>query len=48
MTCAASSSLDLHGEKRSDNGVRADLQLIDERSFRNGTVYLCYRVPKED
>jgi dihydrofolate reductase len=27
-----------------DNGLRVDLELLDERRFRNGTVYLQYRV----
>ena len=33
------------GGKRSlpDNDVRMDLELLDERRFRNGTVYLHYR-----
>jgi dihydrofolate reductase len=33
------------GGKRSlpDNGVRLDLELLDERRFRSGTVYLHYR-----
>src|ERR671937_1229712 len=33
------------GGKRSlpDNGVRVDLELLDERRFRNGTVYVRYR-----
>src|SRR5439155_13511259 len=33
------------GGKRSlpDNDVRVNLELLDERRFRNGTVYLLYR-----
>jgi dihydrofolate reductase len=33
------------GGKRSlpGNGVRVDLELLDHRRFRNGTVYLHYR-----
>jgi len=33
------------GGKRSlpDNGFRASLELVDERRFGNGTVYLHYR-----
>jgi dihydrofolate reductase len=36
------------GGKRSlpDTNVRANLELLDERSFRNGTVYLHYRSVK--
>ena len=35
------------GGKRSlpDDNVRANLELLDERRFRNGTVYLHYRHP---
>src|SRR5436190_5013898 len=36
------------GGKRSlpDNSVRVNLELLDERRFRNGTVYLRYRIRK--
>jgi len=36
------------GGKRSlpGNGVRVNLELLDERRFRNGTVYLHYRARK--
>jgi dihydrofolate reductase len=36
------------GGKRSlpDNNVRAELELVDERRFRNGTVHLLYRTRK--
>ena len=36
------------GGKRSlpDNSVRVNLELLDERRFRNGTIYLRYRIRK--
>ena len=36
------------GSKRSlpDNNARVNLELLDERRFRNGTVYLHYRTRK--
>jgi dihydrofolate reductase len=38
------------GGKRSlpESGVRMDLELLDERRFGNGTVYLHYRIRKRD
>jgi dihydrofolate reductase len=34
------------GKRALPAGVRNDLELLDERRFRNGTVYLRYRVAK--
>jgi len=31
------------GKRALPDGVRADLELADERRFENGTVYLRYR-----
>ncbi len=32
------------GEPGLPAGVRAELDLLDERRFRNGVVHLCYRL----
>jgi hypothetical protein len=32
------------GKRATDNNVRAQLELLDERRFRDGAVHLHYRV----